>query len=916
MEKKYYKNLITSTLIISFSLMPLSAVPKKAQGQGLGAYTQGLIPAIAQLPLCRGKLTGATKYLFGQASEGAALDAGLDQIEARMKAFGEESIAKKKLASAQAEAAAKFDKIGVYDEEANKKIDELKAQLAEVKRSTASLDANDTCLKNIGRLVIKMLLQKLTLSTVNWINSGFDGQPAYVQDPGRFFEDIAKNEILQFGLEIDNPELFPFGKIWMQNQARAFNNKFTDNARYSLDEMIRSTTPQFSAISFQEDFSQGGWGAWSAMTQYPQNNPLGFQLMASDELQRRLEGTQQSVAQNVRDALQEADGFLGDQRCIEAETGKVNLNITRSQYDAALREKPPRRLCSSWEYVTPGQLIAQAATSTIKYPENNLLKAEDLNDAFAAVADALLQHYTNKWMTEGFAKLGGEEGADGTFIYNPDVIRADYSSQTEKDFAPVHLTNSWLASNPNFNIRTGLTQALIDEQRTYSDKLTLQNKELNSTTDGKDYKMGTNGLSNAYGLIPAVNQLDYCIPGPHPGWEEDSRRVLDAVTNQIVPETEESIKNQTEEQIKGAAKVVVSMGATAAGAYIGGTLGSAVPIVGTAVGAIVGAAVGFVAGFLVDALGGPGNDEKLRMYYSFQIRAITGIQTRYNEREHHNANALMSKQASVQAMNEVLERYIKIIHKVYSPKILPSVYREATREFSKLQGYAQIIENNTEAISDTKNVINTLGEIKSKVEELNARFPEGGDEYENELKAQINAFGRLSASMVNGDDIASADNLLKQIVDEINYIYKDLLKGPLGCEKDLQEGKQNMPTQLYQTKRMNYPFPILYTYDMGAGAEIPDPFSSISELTIPNKTNTQATGILGPGFLSFYAFQRLPEDLLCDKVVVGENGAVPYCFLELWDILPVWGSTGIRRSLGITPNQNTSSAFENSILVY
>ena len=70
-----------------------------------------------------------------------------------------------------------------------------------------------------------MLLQKLTISTVNWINSGFDGKPSFVQDSGKFFKDIAKNEILQFGMEINNPELFPFGKIWMQNQAIIFNNK-------------------------------------------------------------------------------------------------------------------------------------------------------------------------------------------------------------------------------------------------------------------------------------------------------------------------------------------------------------------------------------------------------------------------------------------------------------------------------------------------------------------------------------------------------------------------------------------------------------------------------------------------------------------------------------------------------------------
>ena len=91
---------------------------------------------------------------------------------------------------------------------------------------------------------------------------------------------------MQFGLEINNPQLFPFGKTWMQNTALAFNNKFQDNAQYSLDKLIQDTDPQYSAATFQQDFSMGGWDAWTAMTQVPANNPLGFKLMADNEIQK------------------------------------------------------------------------------------------------------------------------------------------------------------------------------------------------------------------------------------------------------------------------------------------------------------------------------------------------------------------------------------------------------------------------------------------------------------------------------------------------------------------------------------------------------------------------------------------------------------------------------------------------------
>ena len=1008
MRNKYFKNLITLFLIISFVAMPLYGIPKKAEAQdlgSLGAYTSGLVPAIAQLPLCRGKLTASTKYLFGQSSAAmtAATEAGQKAIEK----------AAKNLADEESAAAVQLDAIATYDSVTNKKIDDLKKRLDDVKASTGSLDANDTCLKNIGRLIIKMLLQKITLSTVNWINSGFDGKPAFIQDPGKFFKDIAKNEILQFGLEINNPELFPFGRAWLKNRATYFNNKFADNAVYSLDKLIQETTPQFSANSFWEDFGQGGWGAWMAMTQYPQNNPMGFQIMADDELQRRLEGVDQSAAQNVREALQAADGFLGDQRCVEPK------GVTMEEHRAALRvvrrlnpdgttspvnpndPDADKRICYAWEYVTPGKLVAEAATTAINYPNNNLLKADDLNDAVAAILDALLSRFSTNLMNKGFATLG-DEGADGTFVYNKDSERADYSSRAEKDFTPAQLTSSWLAANLDFDIRADLTQALIDEQRTYIDKLEEQNKELYSTTDGEDYNMSSffrwilcaqengycklpdtdtrqvrygasgkyfyeditggvncnkktfgdpakgkkktcyysskavvNGIqiSNADGLIPAINQLDYCIPGPHPGWEEDSRRVLDAVTGVIIPETAESVKNKKQEQLVGAVRTVVSMGAVAGGAAIGGALGSAVPIVGTVVGAAVGAIVGAAVNFIGGLLFGEDNEKKVRTYYDSIIQGLTGIKSDFGKGNDPLSNNISSKQGTVQSLNIILERYIDIARLVYNEKVLPSVHKEATAEFNKLSGYAQMITNNGEKIAAVKNVVNTLGEIKTKIDKLNNKKDSNQideENYEKELKPQIDAFGRLSANMINGDDIAEADNLLKEITEKKEYVYKTLLKGPYGCEKEL-EGKPDAPdkltTPLYQTERIEYPFPILYTYNAEAGGEIPDPWES----GLKNKTNLKATAALGPGFLSFYTFQNKPEKLItCYK---NENGEVPPCELKIEDILPMaepnisWAireAMGLprigERSLGVTKDkggaEGPSGPFEYTIGVY
>ena len=342
MQNKNFKNSIVSfILIVSTVLMPLSFLPKKAEAQiGIGGYASGLVPIITTLPQCKDVINSGISSLFNGIND---LFSSIPTNDATEKALGLDlgSLAANKpdlsnLGSIASEAGDQFDSIKTSNPTLEKDIKEIKRDTKEVKASTASINANSTCIQSIGRLIIKMLLQKLTVSTVNWINSGFDGSPAFIQDPGKYFNDIAKNEILQFGLEINNPQLFPFGKAWMQNTAAAFNNKFQNNAQYSLDKIIQDTNPEFTAATFYQDFSQGGWNAWTAMTQIPANNPLGFKLMADNEIQKRLAGTTQSVAQNVRDALQQANGFLGDMRCVDSATGAPNGITQQQKSDADL----------------------------------------------------------------------------------------------------------------------------------------------------------------------------------------------------------------------------------------------------------------------------------------------------------------------------------------------------------------------------------------------------------------------------------------------------------------------------------------------------------------------------------------------------------------------------------------------------
>ena len=288
------------------------------------------------------------------------------------------------------------------------------------------------------------------------------------------------------------------------------------------------------------------------MTSVPANNPLGFQLMASNELQKRLEGTNKSRANEIRDTLTQAAGFLGDERCVEPKgllkmtreedlvarginnsyedtitlpplpapidplTGKQKRFWVASNTPRIIKNTTPKQpVCKKWEYVTPGQMVATAATNVMGFSNDALLKADDLNAAMAAILDALLTRLPNEIMDKGFANFSTDEGRDGSFVMNAgNMLSEGGYSQVEDDFSLSQRNSEWLRNNPNFNIRTDLTQAMIDEQRIYVEKMENYNEALED-------------------LIKNTYQLDYCIPGPNPLWKEKAYERLDELAKEI-----------------------------------------------------------------------------------------------------------------------------------------------------------------------------------------------------------------------------------------------------------------------------------------------------------------------------------------------------------------------------------------------
>lgn len=931
---KKYKAIIGGLIITSLFFMPLgnafkakAQISANGQSSSVGQIMDQMSPLMQALPGCIAGAYNGIKEAFSKGEE--IMTSESLQVVLKMAGINLTKKAAEKVIGTSA--------VPTYDEithtqliENTAKLDTLLKKTEVIKTETKSINKNQTCLDAIGKAVVKILINKLTVDIVTWIQEGKEGKPFWLTDPSSFFKDIAKEQILTFGIELSDSSKFPFAKNFLMGAVNSFNKKFQDNAQYTLNKVLQQRG--FTDVEFFADFSSGGWDGWNALIQNPANNPLGFNMLASNELSIRLEGTNNSPANLIKDALQQAGGFLGDERCVSP------VGVTKEEHEAALKEMSTtpmgpyqNRECKKWEYVTPGKTISDTLTKAMNNRDHALLDADTLNDAIAAIMDAVLARMSSELAQkglDGLSKLNVENNYDN---YNyGDSYFSSGNANTLNDYSSYQLElSSWLNNHPNFNIRTDLNQALIDEQRTYVDKL----KELNYALQHED----SSTLSGYNGLLPTIYQLDYCIPGAHPGWEDDSRNVLNAALKPIPDETEESLKTKydnVDEVVEGVGRlgpvVAVAVGiavsaAIASSATMGAAAGSIVPglgtIIGAAVGVIIAASVAIVRGAIKR-----NGDTMLRTYYAGVVGIFTGLHVDPTDKPNKNqlANNLTNKQDVVRILNNVLDRYIKTYHNIYKKEILPSVTSEAAVYYKKIQGYQLLMAENQEKIDSHIGIVKRLEELKIEINTLNFKLTSNllnQEQYEEELIPFKNSFARISTSLASGSDIAQIDNLKKGAEDETHYVYTDLLKGPFGCEKELEKGLLKN-WKLYVPQRPPYPAPILYDYNnLKAGDLIPDrPEYPAYNNRMLNQShvNTQAPGFLnGVFFIHDDQPNNKPGTFDCwhDYSENGEMSWMLDCRIGIEVPLDSWDTSLGRQNIG-SDGLNHDGFFETSIGIY
>ena len=208
---------------------------------------------------------------------------------------------------------------------------------------------------------VDLLMKEITANTINWINSGFEGSPAFVTDFGGFLRDIADEQIGSF----------------IEGSALAFlcdplDIKFSLMLKYAVPfekEVECTLSDVIDNIDdfINGDFGRGGWDGWMELTTKPKNNRYGAYLSSAAELEARIQFSQFEESK----VIEFGSGFFSHKKCEELPPGFVG---------------PPR--C---EIVTPGSVIEKRLNSALSSGQRRLEVADEIDEILSAALGQILK---------------------------------------------------------------------------------------------------------------------------------------------------------------------------------------------------------------------------------------------------------------------------------------------------------------------------------------------------------------------------------------------------------------------------------------------------------------------------------------------------------------------------------------------
>lgn len=270
--------------------------------------------------------------------------------------------------------------------------------LGVIDTATSALVAKEYVLDGIFYEIVQIIKTQIVESTVNWINSGFEGNPAFLENPGQFFKDVADETL---GHYLEGSEFgFICSPFQLQIRLALIEKHYGERTpRCTLSGALNNLEGGFDDfVSIDYGVNQRNvpsrifkWSEWHSVVQ-PEGNPYGAYAAAEAELSLRLSTSKGSFEKE----LNLGRGLLSYRDCSgipEGKRGPKNINCPIK---------------------TPGSVIETQLNKVLSGPYESLITADEINEIVSALLGQLVQ------------QVLGSDGLSGASQSNPNFGGRSY----------------------------------------------------------------------------------------------------------------------------------------------------------------------------------------------------------------------------------------------------------------------------------------------------------------------------------------------------------------------------------------------------------------------------------------------------------------------------------------------------------
>lgn len=280
----------------------------------------------------------------------------------------------------------------------------------------------DTVLDKLATIAAKQLIRYITASVVQWINSGFEGSPSFLQNPGSFFLDVADQVTGEFLARTGGPLTAlcsPFSIDIRLALAFKYRPKVLQRYTCTLGTIIKNSKNAVANASINGftagDFRQGGWPAFVSLSTEPQNNVYGAYLTADADLSWRVASAQASQ----KDEISAGNGFLSwrDPNC-KKKVKEYNANLsnnTATPEDGTgegTTLSPQLKSVNDCPIQTPGSTIAGSLQNHLNGP----LRELELVDSINQIVNALFAQLITQVLQKGLTSVSSKGQDSSTYL--------------------------------------------------------------------------------------------------------------------------------------------------------------------------------------------------------------------------------------------------------------------------------------------------------------------------------------------------------------------------------------------------------------------------------------------------------------------------------------------------------------------